>query len=285
MNAANRTVTRLSTPVEPIPIGTFVPPQVQADREEQIAAWLNIDLELVYQPTFGGHPVLLPIGSDTSRRDVFPELDAEAAWWPLLWMSIDQADRYPSETDDEYAYRILVDSELRGMYDPVDGTWLPAWAVWAATNPGGADEQQDIDAWEDRVDAWLDGGDDDALDNLEPAPLPDGVDPDGPYQHAQLRMDEIEVVIARDAVTWVLNLLEPEPRSVAPSEMWDRLCYAADALAPHSVRWEQWFDTELTQLQPVAEAAIVTGVRDSFDRQAVRLVTSLRRDLSQHDPL
>lgn len=272
------TVERTSTPLEPIALGTFVPPPEQQQRELTIANWLNIDPDFVYQPTFGGHPVLLPLGGN-ALRDVCPDLDATAAWWPLLWPSFDQEERYDNESDDEYALRILIDFEMRGMYDPADGTWLPSWAVWEATR------QSDNSQWADRVDAWLDGDDDTDLDDLEPAPLPHGTEPDEPYVKAQLRIDEMNVIVARAAIDWTIERIDISPDTAGTAETWERLCNAADALTPFSQRWESWFDQELARLQPVADAATVTGQHDAFDRQSAGLIETLRRELADPNPM
>ena len=279
MTDAPNTVHWQYTPIEHIAVGVFVPPLLQQEREAAFADWLNIDRGLVYQAPFGGHPVILYPGDDIPRREWYPELDATTAWLPLLWPSIDQADRTSYvETDDEFALRVLLDMHARKMYDLATGEWFPIWAVWESV-PDGHDE------WTDRINTWLDGVDDEVVDCMEPAPLPDGTDPDQSYRDSQLSIDALMESCGTAAVTWSLDQVRQDPSTMKPDEQWLTLCQVADALSPFSVKWAGWFERELPNVSSVFEAAAATGVRGSADRQANRLFAYLREVLSGLTPL
>lgn len=271
------TVNWLRAPITIIPVGTFVPPADQVAAEHQFADWLNVDPELVYQPPFGGHPVVLYPDSG-QRREWCPHLDAETSWLPLLWPTEDMQERYDGEDDFGFALRILYDFADRDMYNPVRGEWFPVWAVWETVSV-------DEDGWVDKVHAWLDGSDDADLDDMEPGPLPDGADPDGPYRRAQTDLQTLLDRVAAQAVEWAIRHLQVSVYDISVDEAWERLCGVVDALAQFADGWASWGERNLPVLEPIKVAAAATGVRGGFDQQAQRLIDEARSMLDDADAI
>jgi len=122
------------------------------------------------------------------------------------------------------------------------------------------------------------------LDDLELHPLPDGVEPDDPYIAAQERFDDIIESASVGALEWARAACDMDPISVPVSEAWLRLLQIADGLGHFSELWEQWAKREVGVVGPVAHAAIATGARSSFDRQASRLYGFVTQRLASADP-
>lgn len=98
---------------------------------------------------------------------------AEALWHPLVWLPASVRDRrtvaddegsdgYRQEFDDAYAVRVAVTLMGSALFRPDDGTWVDVLSLAGI----------DTDRVEDlaRVQAWLDGEDDDVLDALDLTP-------------------------------------------------------------------------------------------------------------------
>lgn len=105
-------------------------------------------------------------------------IDPSALWLPIFWLPPHLFTRFritdqPStsnghgqppaivqiEDDTLWAIRVCLELTTSGIYDPEDGTWLDVLSLV------GLDSEDDLD--QARVSDWLDGADDDLLDDLD----------------------------------------------------------------------------------------------------------------------
>lgn len=115
-------------------------------------------------------PLLLPELPRPVKGRFPAGMRAEALWHPLAWLPAPVRDRRTvtdddgdsggrrREFDDAYAIRVAVTLTGSALYDPSDGTWADVLSL--------AGIDIDREDGRDRVQAWLDGGYDDALDTL-----------------------------------------------------------------------------------------------------------------------
>ncbi|MHA7135177.1 hypothetical protein [Oerskovia turbata] len=204
------------------------------------------DADLLLSP-LAASPLPMPWTVPHGRRR-WPGLRPAAMWHPLLWLPErlrapailrDPTGRDRGETYDEWAARVVLemteagpvviddtrwvllhdpaggqhvrpagpeDDRLVPLYDPIDGTWLDVLSTV------GLDVEVDADLA--RVDRWLDGDDDEALDSLDldhflraegrdPAwalrraqrPL---ADPDGHRTYVEDLLDASSALVARE---------------------------------------------------------------------------------------
>lgn len=155
---------------------------------------------------------IYPSGWPENRRR-WPGTNAEVMWHPLLWLPKRLAGRYritradgttAPESDDAWAVRIALELTFSGLYDDATGTWADVLSMY------------DIDlAMPEqlmRVQSWLDGAPDDALDAIDLS------------EHVDLPEDRAWAVAAADAML-------PELRTTAWALAADSLLEAVDNLA------------------------------------------------------
>lgn len=106
----------------------------------------------------------------------WPGTRAEAMWHPLMWLPTRLAARYTLEntdgtreveSDDLWAVRVGYEMTASGLYDEDSATWLDVLSLI------GIDVANTDDLA--RVQAWLNGGDDEELEELDLSPLLDAL--------------------------------------------------------------------------------------------------------------
>lgn len=149
--------------VAPIPLHP-----VLADERRMTLASLLGDRgnEVTLFPSFGSvpWPLLLP---GNGHRFGVPGMNFGLAWHPMFWLGRDYvAPLYVEQADgdiqvlegqDEWLYRLFLELEHSGLYDSETGTWVDVLATYLDI-----DIEQEKDAA--RVQSWIDGADDAALD-------------------------------------------------------------------------------------------------------------------------
>lgn len=242
-----------------IPVGRMLLPWECADRERQLAEFLCIDETQVHQPRFGGPPVVLypsNLAEYPTRQAVFrtawPELDCLNAWHPLLWLTREQATRFPDESDDAFALRIIIECEQRGMYNADTGLWFGVHGVWQHLSGMTTLE------FAERVRAWHDGGDDNDLERhtgLDVIP-PDAagvVTPfDWAYQLAQEQIADLMVDVEESTLDWATEVFDNAPPDGDDEELLGRIVQAREALHDVDPAWDHWFDPHLAGLDAAA---------------------------------
>ena len=98
----------------------------------------------------------------------WPGVKAGMMWHPLLWLPdrlaarytlIDGAGARSTEPDDVWALRVCLELQASGCYDPGTGSWLDVLSL--------AGLDSDDPGTTERVDLWLRGAEDSALDRLD----------------------------------------------------------------------------------------------------------------------
>lgn len=134
-------------------------------------------------------------------RRRWPRVRASMMWHPLLWLPDRLAARYTlvdddgactTEPDDIWCLRVCLELQAAGLYDADTGTWLDVLSL------AGLDSH-DPDTTR-RVDNWLTGGSDPALDRLD---LTEHIDrPDDLDWALHAAIDELP---AMRVLSWVLT--------------------------------------------------------------------------------
>lgn len=169
------------------------------------------------------------------RRKRWENLPADLAWHPLFWLpehlrkhaavdyvtDIDDTDHY-EETENQYAIRVALEVSKSGLYDQATGTWVDVLHLYGLN----VDESDD----RKRVQAWLDGGDDPILDQID---LTTMFSPD--KLSAVSAAEEVSGLVERgSAVLAAMNLadelkpvLEPGTSHNEAVEILETVCYLA----------------------------------------------------------
>lgn len=114
-----------------------------------------------------GVPLPVAERDDLGLISRWPSASADVLWLPVFWLPEALALRYTVQTedgeriesDDEWAIRVAIELTGSGLYDPETGTWLDVLAAH------GIDKDAPDTAL--RVAAWLDGEEDEVLDNID----------------------------------------------------------------------------------------------------------------------
>lgn len=160
-------------------------------------------------------------------------VNPESLWHPLLWLPPRLASRFcwdepdgttSVETEEGWALRVALELTLASLYDVPSGTWLDVMAYVGI--------DLDSQAGLDRVRAWLSGGEDETLDNLDLTPdIEVEDDPEWALASASSMIDDL-VRLAHasgsDALSYEIGLLTPETEG---------LFSAADALYSAASAW------------------------------------------------
>ena len=213
----------------------------------------------------------------------WPRVRASMMWHPLLWLPDRLATRYTlldddgvcsTEPDDIWCLRVCLELQASGLYDADTGTWLDVLSL------AGLDSHNPDTTG--RVDRWLTGGIDPALDRLD---LAEHVDRPGDMDWAlHAAIDELP---AMRVISWVLTAqdLLDACYALAGGDDLARLRRSAttitllaetnlatipgapgiDDVGAESVWW-QGIRARLHQFAGEADALIDTVLRDMTDR-------------------
>lgn len=154
----------------------------------------NLPAERLFVSTMLTVPLPLPAEGADTVRDRWPEVPAYLLWHPLFWLPDHIQHRYriddDLETDDVWAVRVAMELTSAGLYDTDTGTWLDVLDYACGLNV-------DNEADEERVSAWLMGGEDPELDSVADqveALFHDDVDEDWAINAAMSMVDQLSVM-------------------------------------------------------------------------------------------
>ena len=147
----------------------------------------------------------IPVYEKDERGHIkrFANADPSFMWHPLMWLPANSALRYQMrisedsqelrlESDHEWAIRIALELRAAGLYNPVTGEWLDILSVH------GIDIDNPVDYA--RVEAWLAGTADEALDAVD---LTDVIMPDPDNDWSLLASQELTQVFV--PAQWTLT--------------------------------------------------------------------------------
>lgn len=128
-------------------------------------------------------PIRTTKSDERTGRNWPATVHAEIMWHPLMWLpdrvalryriASDEDPRgYTIETDEEWAVRVALEATAAGLYDAETGTWLDV------LDTVGLDIDNPVDLA--RVEEWLDGEPDPALDGID---ISDAFVTDGEDEH------------------------------------------------------------------------------------------------------
>lgn len=182
-----------------------------AARFDQLADASGLAPEDIFSDPLLSTPLPIARKNEDGQIIRWPNVHADFLWHPVMWLPEDSALRFQVddgegepriESDHEWAIRIGLELESRGLYDPDSGGWLDVLALH------GLDIDNPVDFA--RVQVWLDGGDDPILDAINLADLDDDPDTEWSFRAAQALVDMLVPAQWHLTATSLAALLEVE---------------------------------------------------------------------------
>lgn len=169
----------------------------------------------------------------------WPDLDPRVMWNPLFWLPESLAfgevisdphgvgEPIP-ESEDEWVIRVATNLEYMGLYDPETGMWADILSA------AGIDIDDPVSV--ERVQAWMNGGEDDVLDQIDLSfllPQDDNVDEqafDNQDGYRALTLTNLAQKVG-EMSSELTGLLEAEPDTLTRANMAHYLTLCAGTLA------------------------------------------------------